>query len=51
MTGSLDPYPFVLAERFGCTLAELDERLTVDEYWQWAAFDNWRNEMRKFKDG
>lgn len=42
MTGQLEPYPFVLAERLGMTVAELDERMPLDEFYRWAAFDTWR---------
>lgn len=51
MTGALDAYPFVLAERLGMTLRELEERMTIDELYQWAAYDTWRAEMQKMNSG
>ena len=35
-------YVFALAERFRCTVAELDERLSLPEFFEWMAYDDYR---------
>lgn len=49
MLGGLDPFPFTLARDLGCTVAELDERLSHGEYVQWRAYYVWEQAMREFR--
>lgn len=44
MDGSLDPFPFVLAEKLGMSLEQVNE-LGMDELLQWQAFYVYRNAM------
>lgn len=37
----MDPFPFILARALGMTLAELDARVSWDEYRRWRAFWGW----------
>lgn len=46
MEGELDPFVFVLAERLGITLGQLDE-MPLAEFYQWAAFYEYRNAMQE----
>jgi hypothetical protein len=45
--GTLDPFDFHLAETLGCTVQELRDRLSNQEYLQWRAFYNWRESQRE----
>ena len=37
----------IVAEKLGYTLAELQERITIDELYLWSAFYDYRNEEEK----
>jgi hypothetical protein len=45
--GSLDPFDWILAERLGMTVAELNETMTEPEYQSWRAFHVYRNAMEE----
>ena len=47
MTGALDPFEFVLAEALGMTVDELRDRMSNQEFTQWAAFYRWRAAQRE----
>jgi hypothetical protein len=47
MDGTLDAFPFVLAEGLGMTLGQLDAALSPDEYDRWRAFYTYRAAMRE----
>lgn len=36
-----DPFPYVLARELGMTVAELEARMSYDEYLRWRAFHSW----------
>jgi hypothetical protein len=46
MNGSLEPFDFVLAETLHMTTEELRDRMSNQEYVQWAAFYTWRQKQR-----
>lgn len=49
MTGQLDPFDFVLAERLGMTVEEMLNRISNREYLMWRAFYRYRNEMERLE--
>jgi len=46
MEGTLDAFPFILAQSLGKTVGEIGE-MSNDEYLQWAAFHKWRESMQE----
>lgn len=44
MDDELDPFPFVLGEALGMTIAQIDS-MSNAEYLAWRAFHVWRNAM------
>lgn len=44
-----DPFPYLLAEKLGMTVAELQARMGYDEYVRWRAFWSWRNWKQNFE--
>jgi hypothetical protein len=46
MDGTLEPFDFVLAEALHMTTEELRDRMSNQEYVQWAAFYTWRQKQR-----
>ena len=47
MDGTLEPFDFVLAEALHMTTEELRDRMSNQEYVQWAAFYSWRDKQRE----
>lgn len=49
MEGELDPLDFVIAEKLGATIEEMEDRLSNREYLAWRAFHVYRAAMRDFE--
>lgn len=49
MEGELDPFDWLLAEKLGATIEEMQERLANREYLSWRAFYVYRDAMIAFE--
>lgn len=46
--GEVDTFPFFLARDLGMTLAEMEDRMTIDELVRWRAFYRWERWRRSW---
>lgn len=47
--GELDPFAFSLAEALGMTLEQMLNTMSSREYYQWRAFNVWRNAQHELE--